>query len=168
MQLLQKINTRFYPGHLFFGPEWLVLGVNNICNLHCKMCDVGTGFSESNFSINLVGTKPLNMPLDLLKEIINDAAKNFSHTKIGYAFTEPLIYPDLIESLYYAQSKKLYTSVTTNALTLSRQADELCKAGLQQLNISLDGPKDVHNFIRGHKSSFQRACDGMQKYSLTK
>lgn len=132
------------------------------------MCDVGAGYSQSNFSINLVGTKPLNMPADLLKEILNDAAKNFPKVKIGYAFTEPLIYPHLIETLFYAQSKKLYTSVTTNALTLSKRADELCRAGLQQLNISLDGPEDVHNFIRGHKSSFQRAMDGIEKILLNK
>ncbi|HEV8287266.1 MAG TPA: radical SAM protein [Chitinophagaceae bacterium] len=163
MLLLKKVNTRFYPAKLFFGPEWLVLGVNNICNLHCKMCDVGTGYTQSNFSINLVGTQPLNMPLELLKQIMNDAAKNFPKVKIGYAFTEPLIYPHLAESLYYAESKKLYTSITTNALTLTKHADELCKAGLKDLNISLDGPEEIHNFIRGHKSSFQRACDGMEE-----
>lgn len=163
MDLLQKINIRLAPGRLFFGPEWLVLGVNNICNLHCKMCDVGVGYTESNFAHNLVGTKPLNMPLALLTKVMDDCERYFPRAKLGYAFTEPLIYPHLVESLYYAQSKKLYTSVTTNALTLAKQADELCKAGLHDLFVSLDGPEEIHNFIRGHKSSFRRACDGMEK-----
>mgnify|MGYP004094617865 CR=1 FL=1 len=49
---LKSLNARLAPGHLLYGPEWLVLGVNNACNLHCKMCDVGTGFSESGFYQN--------------------------------------------------------------------------------------------------------------------
>jgi Fe-coproporphyrin III synthase len=163
VDLLQKINIRLSPGKLFFGPEWLVLGVNNICNLHCKMCDVGVGYNESNFAYNLIGTRPLNMPLELLTQVMDDCATHFPKAKLGYAFTEPLIYPHLVESLYYAQSKRLYTSVTTNALTLSKHADDLCNAGLRDLFISLDGPEEIHNFIRGHKSSFRRAVDGMEK-----
>jgi len=166
MQLLRRINMKLYPEKLFFGPEWIVLGVNNICNLHCKMCDVGTGYDQSNFAVNLVGTHPVNMPLELIKRVIDDVAENFPGAKIGYAFTEPLIYPHLIESLQYARSKKLYTAVTTNALTLVKCADDLCEAGLNDLFISLDGPEEIHNFIRGHKSSFQRACDGMKKVFL--
>lgn len=150
------------PGRLYYAPEWLVLGVNNICNLHCKMCDVGTQTTETNFATNLVGTSPRDMPLDLIKKIMDQAQQYYPGVKIGYAFTEPLIYPHLIESLEYANSKKLYTSVTTNALNLKKHAEALCKAGLNELMISLDGPEEIHNFIRGHKSSFQRALEGME------
>ena len=51
---LRRANFRLLPGRLFYGPEWLVLGVNNICNLHCKMCDVGTAFTNSNFYYHLM------------------------------------------------------------------------------------------------------------------
>lgn len=163
MDLLQRANIKLYPQHLFYGPEWLVLGVNNVCNLHCKMCDVGTGYTESNFAVNLVGTHPINMPLELIQKIMDDASQHYPHIKIGYAFTEPLVYPHLIESLFYAQSKNLYTSITTNALTLSRHANQLCEAGLNDLFISLDGPEEIHNMIRGHKSSFQKALEGMEQ-----
>lgn len=161
MEILRKLNARFLPGRIFSGPEWIVLGVNNICNLHCKMCDVGAGFTESNFAINLVGTHPMNMPLELITRIIDDLADHFPDAKLGYAFTEPLIYPHLLASLRYAKERKLYTAVTTNALTLGSLADELCKTGLDELFVSLDGPEEIHNYIRGHKSSFQRACAGM-------
>ena len=159
----KKLNAKFLPQKLFYAPEWLVLGVNNVCNLHCKMCDVGTGYSESNFAVNLVGTHPINMPLELIKKIIDDSAINMPSVKLGYAFTEPLVYPHLIESLFYAQSKKLYTSVTTNALTLPKHAKQLCESGLNDLFISLDGPEEIHNMIRGHKSSFQKAIEGIEK-----
>ena len=55
------------------SPELLVLGVNNVCNLHCKMCDVGLGESGTMFWANLIGDNPHNMTLDLLHEILRQA-----------------------------------------------------------------------------------------------
>lgn len=159
---IKAANTRYLPGKVMFSPEWLVLGVNNICNLHCKMCDVGVDFNQSNFFTNLVGSKPLNMPLELLQQVMDQAARYFPEVKLGYAFTEPLIYPDLQESLQYANGLGLYTSITTNALTLKKQAPGLVDGGLNEIFISLDGPPEIHNEIRGHKSSFRRAMEGME------
>lgn len=159
---LGRINDRLFPRRLFHGPEWLVLGVNNICNLHCKMCDVGTKTLDTNFAVNLVGTQPLNMPAELLNQVIDQSAARWPGVKLGYAFTEPLVYPHLTETLSRANEKKLFTSVTTNALTLKKTAADLARAGLNEIYISLDGPEEVHNYIRGHKSSFQRALDGIE------
>lgn len=161
--VLKKVNQRYYPQKYFYSPEWIVLGVNNVCNLHCKMCDVGTNNLESNFAVNLVGTKPLNMPLDLLTNIMDQTATYYPKAKIGYAFTEPLVYPHLIESLTYAKTKSLYTSITTNALVLKQKATLLCDAKLDDLFISLDGPEKIHNEIRGHQKSFQKAVEGIEE-----
>lgn len=165
MSIINKIksaNALFYPQHLYYAPEWLVLGVNNICNLHCKMCDVGVGYSESNFSKNLVGSKPLHMPIELFKKIIDQAAIYFPKVKIGYAFTEPLVYIHLEESLLYAKEKGLNTYLTTNGLTLPQKAQMLCDAGLSEISISLDGTEEIHNEIRGNNKSFQQAIKGIE------
>jgi MoaA/NifB/PqqE/SkfB family radical SAM enzyme len=162
-RIFRKANILLSPGHLYYDPDWLVLGVNNVCNLHCKMCDVGTGYEESNFYYNLAGAQPLNMPLELIKEIIDQCAKYFPRTKIGYAFTEPIIYPHLVESLEYANSKGLYTTVTTNGSKLPKLAEDLQHAGLNEIFISLDGPSQIHNAIRGNKHSFEWAIEGMEK-----
>ena len=160
---VKSINAAFYPQHLFYSPEWLVLGVNNICNLHCKMCDVGNGNTESNFSQNLVGSRPLHMPMELIKTIFDQAALYFPKVKIGYAFTEPLVYLHLEESLQYAKEKNLYTSITTNALTLPQKAEMLCENEVDDIFISLDGTEEIHNYIRGNKNSFQKAIEGIEK-----
>jgi len=159
---LKKINKKLFPSKLFFGPEYIVLGVNNVCNLHCKMCDVGTGNLETNFAQNLLGASPLNMPIELFKAIVNQTKAFYPNAKIGYAFTEPLVYTFLGESLEYAHSKGIYTSLTTNALNLKRKADELVKGNLKELFISLDGLEKTHNFIRGNKNSFQNAIEGIE------
>lgn len=160
---LKSINARLSPKKLFYHPDTLVLGVNNICNLHCKMCDVGTQNLETNFAQNLVGTSPLHMPIDLFQKIVDQTANFFPQTKLGYAFTEPLVYKHLQESLEYANKKKLFTSITTNALTLKRHAEGLIKGGLNELYISLDGPEDIHNEIRGNQKSFQKAIEGIEE-----
>ena len=160
---LKNLNHRLLPRKVLHSPEWLILGVNNICNLHCKMCDVGLKINDTNFAVNLTGTKPINMPLELIKKAIDDVASYNPKIKLGYAFTEPMIYPHLMESLKYADKKGIFTSVTTNALNLKLKAEELASSGLNELNISLDGPQEIHNEIRGHKSSFQRAIEGIEK-----
>ncbi len=161
--LLKSINKRYFPKHYFFSPDWIILGVNNVCNLHCKMCDVGTKNLETNFAQNLVGTHPINMPLDLIKKIIDQTAHFYPHAKLGYAFTEPLVYPHLEQSLAYAKQKNIKTAVTTNALTLKQKAKILAQNNVNDVFISLDGPQDIHNEIRGHKKSFQKAIEGINE-----
>lgn len=163
IEKLKTANVKLYPGRLFYSPEWIVLGVNNVCNLHCKMCDVGIEYSSSNFYQNLMGSHPINMPVELIKIIFDQAASFYPDVKIGYAFTEPLIYPHLVESLFYAKKKNLYTAMTTNALTLKQKASGLCNAGLKNIFISLDGPEKIHNEIRGNKDSFQKAVAGIEE-----
>ncbi len=167
-QVIKKANIKFNPQHLYFSPSWIILGVNNVCNLHCKMCDVGTKNSHSNFYDHMVGTQPLNMPKDLIFKIIEDVALHFPKTKLGYAFTEPSVYPHLMESLCHASAKGIFTSMTTNALQLSKQADDLIASGLNELCISLDGPPLIHNKIRGSKNSFEKAIEGIEKLYTNK
>lgn len=159
---LKKINKKLAPSNYFFAPEWIVLGVNNVCNLHCKMCDVGTQNLESNFAQNLVGTRPLNMPKELIFRIMDQTSRYYPKSKVSYAFTEALVYPHLGESLLYAENKGLYTSLTTNALNLKRKSEEILTGRLNEIYISLDGPQDIHNEIRGHKKSFQKAIEGIE------
>jgi radical SAM protein with 4Fe4S-binding SPASM domain len=158
---LEYLNRRFYSRHIFSPPSWIALGVNNSCNLHCKMCDVGVDYQESNFYQNLMGAKPVHMPIELFKKIADQAATYYPNVKLGYAFTEPLVYKHLAESLQYAASKKLHTSITTNALNLRKMADNLIDGKLKELFVSLDGPADIHNEIRGYKLSFEKAVEGI-------
>ena len=160
---LRNLNARLWPRHLMFGPEWLVLGVNNHCNLRCKMCDVGLARTDTTFARNLVGTRPLDMPLDLLEHVIDEGARHYPGVRIGFAFTEPLMYPHLLAGVTRARQRGLGSAVTTNGLLLPRLADDLAEAGLDNLQVSLDGPEEVHDQIRGRRGSFARAYAGLER-----
>ncbi|TAP33485.1 radical SAM protein [Alteromonas sp. KUL42] len=160
---LKALNRKLWPKHLFYAPQYLVLGVNNLCNLHCKMCDVGTQNFESIFAENLTGTRPMHMPLELFETIVKQTALNFAQTKLGYAFTEPLLYKHLEDSLELTNKYYLHTSITTNALKLEQKAQALCEFGVNEIFISLDGLANTRNHIRGHIDSFERAMAGIEK-----
>jgi Fe-coproporphyrin III synthase len=162
-RVLKYANKKLLPEHYLFSPEWIVLGVNNTCNLHCKMCDVGTQNFETNFATNLVGTTPLNMPLELFEKIADQTQRYFPNAKLGFAFTEPLAWPHIVKAIEYASARNLYTAITTNALLLPNKAEALAKAGLSEIFVSLDGLEETHNMIRGNVKSFQKAVEGIAK-----
>jgi len=124
---------------------------------------VGVGLDTSNFYINMLGAHPINMPFELVKKIVDQTAAAFRETKIAFSFTEPIIYPHLIDSVNYATEQGLYAQMTTNGSKLAALADDLVKAGMKEICISLDGPPDIHNFIRGNKHSFDWAFAGLEK-----
>jgi MoaA/NifB/PqqE/SkfB family radical SAM enzyme len=143
-------------------PEWLVLGVNNLCNMHCRMCDVGLGNTGTTFYTNLMGTRPVNMPLALFERIVDQAAACWPRVKIGFAFTEPLIYPRLVDAVAMAHARGLHTAITTNGLQLDTKGERVASAGADEIFVSLDGPPDAHDRIRGHAGAFARAFRGLQ------
>ena len=164
---LRSVNERLWPGHLAFGPKNIVLGVNNFCNLHCLMCDVGTGNDETNFGGNLVGSKSKSMPIDLFRLIADQIATSYPETHLAFAFTEPLAWKPLGEALDYCKKKGLWSAVTTNGLLLPRRIEEITSGGCRELSVSLDGPAEVHDRIRRHVGSFAQAVAGIEAVLAT-
>lgn len=161
--ILRKLNERLLPGHIFFPPTHIILGVNNFCNLRCVMCDVGTG-DDTNFGANLTGSKTRAMPIGLFERILDETCAFCPGAHLGFAYTEPLAWPHLGEALRLAHQRKIYASVTTNGLLLPQRAKELWP-GCKSLSVSIDGPKPVHDHIRRRPGSYARAVSGIEAVS---
>lgn len=142
-------------------PTVFVLGVNNFCNLYCRMCDVGTGHSDTNFGANLLGSDNKMMSLDLCKKTLDQIAEWSPGAAVAFVYTEPLAWPPIAAAVAYATEMGLRPQVTTNGLLLSRHAEALVNAGCQELVISIDGPSKIHDFIRRKKGSYDKALDGV-------
>jgi Fe-coproporphyrin III synthase len=144
-------------------PLTIYWGVNSVCNLRCKMCDVGNVNAESNFFANLrIDGKLHEIQIDRFRAVIDEVAAH--KPMISITSTEPLMYKPLGEAVGYARSKGLSVTVTTGGYTLPKRADELAEAGLNHLCVSIDGPPDVHNRIRGRADSFQKSVEGIVKF----
>ena len=155
-------------GSCRLAPEWLVLVVNNTCNLRCKMCDVGIGESASAFYTHLVGDDPRNMSLDLLEVILDQAARFLPKPKIGLAYTEPLIHPRLLDFCRAITGRGFYCTITTNGWMLPRLAEALVEIGVDEITVSIDGPEEIHDRIRGRRGSFRKLYEGVERLNRAK
>jgi MoaA/NifB/PqqE/SkfB family radical SAM enzyme len=61
----------------------------------------------------------------------------------------------------YVKSKGLVASLVTNGTLLKERAEELVSLGIDNIVVSIDGPADIHDAIRGHPGTFGRASSGM-------
>jgi MoaA/NifB/PqqE/SkfB family radical SAM enzyme len=142
------------------APEWLVLDVNNVCNLHCAMCDVGLGDRTTPFWSNLIGSDPRDMTLEMLERVLDQAADFFPRPRIALALTEPLIHPRIVEMVRVVSGRGFYCAITSNGTRLPRLAQLLVDAGLGEITLSVDGPPGVHDRIRGRRGSFAELFAG--------
>ncbi|MCZ7569705.1 MAG: radical SAM protein [Ardenticatenaceae bacterium] len=155
-------------GHCRLPPEWLVLGINNFCNLKCKMCDVGLGDSATVFWANLIGDHPQNMTLDMLNEILRQASAFRPRPQVGLAFTEPLIHHQILDFCRAIVERGFYCQITSNGTMLPRLAEQLVEVGVDELVISVDGPPAVHDRIRGKVGTFAKLYQGVESLNAAR
>ncbi len=150
-------------GECRLAPEWLVLCINNFCNLKCKMCDVGLGDNDTVFWANLIGDHPKNMTIEELERILDQAGAFRPRPMIGLAFTEPLIHARIVDFCRSITGRGFYCQITSNGTQLPRLADDLVAAGVDELVISIDGPPEVHDRIRGKAGTFAKLAEGVER-----
>lgn len=139
-------------------PKVIYIIINNTCNLRCKMCDVGQKNEESQFYKVMI-SQGRQMDLNILKKLV-DQVQSFAPT-LAVTSTEPLLYKDLFLFVKYAKSRKLPIQITTNGFLLPRYAEDIVVGGVDSLWVSLDGPRNVHNEIRGNPLSYEKAFEGI-------
>jgi MoaA/NifB/PqqE/SkfB family radical SAM enzyme len=156
-------------------PTFVQLRVTNLCNLRCRMCgqwgDTGIyradGFSasatdgekERSRIRDLIGAKRqlgLSDYVRLLDEIVP------FRPIVSLFGGEPFLYPDILPLVREIKNRGLTCTVITNGGRLEQNARELVEAGIDSIAISIDGPPDVHNRIRGKSDSFEKAKAGIR------
>ena len=125
-QSVALINDRF--GRTF---NYLRLALNEQCNLRCIYCmpEEGIDFRSED---KLLTTKEI---FRLIK-----TTSKMGVSKIRFTGGEPLLRKDLLKLVQFAKGMPGIESVhlTTNGLLLSKHIQELERAGLSGINISLD------------------------------
>ncbi len=147
-----------------FPLSQISLKITNKCNLRCKMC---AQWGEKGYNLG----KPASVikevvPLETYKKMVDDVA----HLKpIIYIWGgEPFLYDDLMPLVAYMKDKKFVTSVVTNGVKLEQHAEEIVDRGWEVLMLSLDGPGEVHDEIRGVKGCFNTLAKGIDAVQTLK
>lgn len=156
-----RFNTTSAP-----NPKVIYLAVTGVCNLKCKMCDVGQKHRDSQFYKIMNPVEGVELSLQRLEDMVKEV--KYFKPLIAVTSTEPLLYKDLFPFCDFVVSNGLEVQITTNGFLLSRLAEDIVKVGINSLWVSLDGPPDVHNLIRGVNHSFERAYEGIREVSAYK
>jgi MoaA/NifB/PqqE/SkfB family radical SAM enzyme len=97
---------------------------------------------------------------DEVKSIIEDFAA--SHPRITLSGGgETLLHPGLTELVSFVKGKGLYCKVVTNGTLLESYASDLVAAGVDRIDVSVDGPLPVNDAIRGIDGCFARLSAGV-------
>jgi MoaA/NifB/PqqE/SkfB family radical SAM enzyme len=150
-----------YFDHIFekgkLVPGQISIKITNVCNLRCKMC-AQWGEQGYNFGKPTTEIKEI-VPLETYKKLVDDVVhiRPFFYIWGG----EPFLYPDLMPLMAYLKEKQLLFTVVTNGVRLAEEAEEIVYTGWDALMLSLDGPRDIHNEVRGHPQSFDTLMEGI-------
>lgn len=150
--LLQTGAYKLLP--MSYYPKTLFINLTNTCNAHCKMCQY-----ESS---NRLNTNVEQLSLDDIKKLVEEMAPylpNISFVGGG----EPLTHKKIVEIVRYIHSKGLFVGLTTNGILLKDYAKDLAEAGLDYVTVSLDGPAEIHNKIRGVNNCYEKAIEGIKE-----
>ncbi len=79
---------------------------------------------------------------------------------VGFRGGEPFLYPGFLDVLSHAKARGLSISIDTNGTLLDRHAEELARIGVDNLNLSVDGPEPIHDAVRGVPGGFARIRNG--------
>jgi MoaA/NifB/PqqE/SkfB family radical SAM enzyme len=151
------LDRRFRNG--FSGPPvTLNLNLTRRCNLKCVMCEQHrhqsgpTGLSWYDPRREL----PLAAWINLL-----DQAASF-RPQLYITGGEPTLYPHFPEFLAAAKQRGFMVHLQTNGTLLDRVADQLVAQGVEAVTVSMDGPQEVHDTIRGQKDAFHKTTAGLK------
>ncbi|TFH65575.1 MAG: radical SAM protein [Candidatus Zixiibacteriota bacterium] len=135
-------------------PEMVVWEITRRCNLSCPHCY--TAATTKDFPEFNTGQ---------CKEII-DALIGLGTTDIGWTGGEPLLRNDLEELMVYARERgAIKSGITTNGILLDvKRAHNLKQAGLNSLQISIDGTTPERNFRirRATDEEFHHALEAVR------
>ena len=69
---------------------------------------------------------------------------------------EPFLFPDIVELLEYINSKRIFVSLDTNGTLLKKYAADIVRIGNIHITISVDGPEEIHDQVRGMKGCYRK------------
>jgi MoaA/NifB/PqqE/SkfB family radical SAM enzyme len=76
---------------------------------------------------------------------------------------EPFLFPDIIELLEYINSKGIFISIDTNGTMLKKYAADIVRIGNIHTTISVDGPEEIQDKVRGMKGCLRKIKEGVDR-----
>lgn len=143
-------------------PEVISLTLTNTCNLRCRMCGQWGPTGYLNPGKKPDGKIPEPMPLARWLDLIDEAARlgvKVACVRGG----EPFLFPGIIEVLRRLKERGLVVNVDSNGTVLEKYAEQVVEAKVDYVTLSLDGPEEIHDRVRGVPGTFRAAARGVKR-----
>jgi uncharacterized protein len=146
--LLNRNKVKFYSGHLTF-----TVLTTFACNLACKYCMQSPVRLEQRTETDVVNndTNALSTA-EFIKKVVGEYQPN--QITLTYFGGEPLANIEAITTLHNFLKEELPAKTQlnqmaiTNGVLVPRYIDKLCQIGVSTLQITLDGPRQIHDTRR--------------------
>ena len=148
-------NRTKLPEDCLSTPSKVYFELTRKCNLHCRNC-----YNKSN--------SPLNY--ELSTEKIMKLIKRLSDIgvfELRLTGGEPTIHPDFFKIVDYAKKLDFFLSLGSNGVWDESTRKKILCSGINIVIISIDGPKEINDKIRG-KGSFEKAVESISNISKNK
>jgi MoaA/NifB/PqqE/SkfB family radical SAM enzyme len=158
MRVRDNLTRYTYPYTLGWAlpPRMLSFTITSRCNLRCQMCRRWQ--IEGDFNA-LSGSKR-DIDEDLFRSIIDEVAG--SRPWINFSGGEPTLHRGLLSMVRYVRERGLLCDITSNGAVLAKKAQALVDADPTAIAVSIDGPREIHDEIRGVKGTFDKALRGIE------
>jgi len=157
-RLLRNLATALYrpPSGAAPPPVLAVLNPTADCNLRCRFC-----FERADSAAAAVFGRPPECG-ELAGEEYGRLIDTLAHYRPTFYVTggEPLLSAKTLPILQRIKARGLYVSLNTNGVLLAERARDLVQAGVDKVIVSIDGPRRVHNRLRG--DSFEAMAHGIE------
>ncbi len=134
----------------------IIFSITNRCTLRCVMCQIPESGEKEELSTVQA------------KEFIADAVK-LNPASLVFSGGEPLLRDDIFELISFVNSFRVNTCLTSNGTLIDDAiARKLSLSGIGVVNISIEGPEDIHDSLRG-QGSFKKAVlalENLKKFKI--
>jgi len=134
------------------APFLIVWNFTKQCNLRCKHCYENAGLKPESDELT---TEEAKQAIDEFEEA--------GVVALSFSGGEPLMRKDFFEVAKYAAEREFYVSVASNGTLITEKAAQKMKdAGVQYVEVSLDGFEKTHDEFRGIPGAWKRAVEGIK------
>jgi MoaA/NifB/PqqE/SkfB family radical SAM enzyme len=139
-------------------PVTLNLNLTRRCNLKCVMCEQHRHVSGPT---GLDWYDPRReLPLAAWINLLDQVAS--FRPQLYITGGEPTLYPQFPEFLKAAKQRGFMVHLQTNGTLLDRLAGDLVSLGVEAVTVSMDGPQEVHDAVRGQRDAFRKTTAGLR------
>jgi Fe-coproporphyrin III synthase len=125
----------------------LILNVHSLCNCRCVMCDIWKRETKEQIRLENLERHSLSLQRLGVRQIVLTGG-------------EPLLHNDLAALCTFFREQQIRITLLTTGLLLLKRASEIAIL-FDDIILSLDGPREVHDGIRRVKGAFDLIHEGV-------